>query len=101
MVIEEKVLVREIRQNDNHSFSILWTDGREDVYRLADLQARCPCAACVEAGEGRPQNLEVSAYRVKSVGRYALKVEFSSGCSNGIFDFNQLRAMAASNGQPG
>lgn len=89
--------IQEIRQKDNYTFTILWTDGKEIDYRLSDLQKRCPCANCrdeITAEQKVDVNTidpDVKARRVISVGRYALRVDFTSGCSLGIFGFDQLR----------
>lgn len=89
--------VRKIAQVDNHVFSILWSDGKEEKYRLCDLQRRCPCAGCLDEVTGKrkvplesiPDDLR--AVRIISVGRYAIKVFFESGCSRGIYHFEDLR----------
>lgn len=90
--------IKEIRQKDNYTFSILWTDGEETEHRLSDLQKQCPCALCRDEISGKqivdPATLNklVRARRIVSVGRYALRIEFTSGCSLGIFGFDFLRA---------
>ncbi len=89
--------VKEITQKDNHTFAINWTDDKLLYYRLSDLQKNCPCANCVDEITGkRLQNEallkdDVRAVNVISVGRYALRVQFTSGCSQGIFGFDTLR----------
>jgi DUF971 family protein len=35
---------------------------------------------------------QVQAIKIEGVGRYALRFQFSSGCSHGIYDFDLLRA---------
>ena len=91
--------VRSIQQKDDHVFTIEWTDGMLADYRLSELQKRCPCASCVDESTGKrildrdSIDDNVRAKRVKSVGRYALRVDFTSGCSNGIFGFDLLRIM--------
>lgn len=92
--------IRSIEQKDNHTLRIVWSDGDQRDYRLCDLQRRCPCVGCVDEVSGRrvakpelvPDNL--TARRVVSVGRYALRIEFSSGCSHGIYSFDYLRKLA-------
>ncbi len=85
------VPARSIKQVDNYSFKIEWTDGVEGVFLLSYLQKNCPCASCKI--EKRNLNEEVRAFRIVSVGAYALKVEFTSGCSKGIFSFTFLKQM--------
>ncbi len=85
-----------IEQEDNQTFSILWTDGEKFFYPLVQLQLCCPCANCMdEERKGRKSNAphvqsDVRADWVRSVGHYGLKVTFTSGCSNGIFSYPYL-----------
>lgn len=97
------VLVRTIEQKDNHIFTIEWSDGATGTYRLSDLQRQCPCAKCVDEWTGKPlldKNTvknDVKARRIVSLGRYALRIEFTSGCSTGIYGFDLLRTLAENN----
>lgn len=99
-MIPQPVMIRQLRQIDNHSFSIEWSDGKVDQYRLSDLQRHCPCASCNDETTGRSivdektLKSDVKAKRIMSVGRYALRIEFTSGCSTGIYPFNFLRELA-------
>lgn len=92
------VFVREIKQNDPHRFTIEWSDGIISEYRLSDLQRMCSCARCRDEKTGRvlidPSSIsdDLQAVRIVSVGRYALKIFFSKGCSKGIYSFKLLRA---------
>jgi len=89
--------VKHIRQKDNYTFTIIWNDGVVKDYRLNELQLRCPCASCVDEVTGKrlvdaSQVIEnVKAKRLTSVGKYALRVDFTSGCSHGIYTFDMLR----------
>lgn len=76
----------------NH-LEVDWSDGLKSVYRLSDIQKTCPCAAC--EGHGSVHE-NVGAKGVVSVGRYALRVEFTSGCSLGIYNYDMLRKMGVS-----
>jgi DUF971 family protein len=88
--------VRRITQVDNTHFSIEWSDGRTITYRLSDLQRQCPCAGCVDENSGRrvvdPSRIDdsVRCVKINSVGRYALRIQFTSGCSNGIYGYDIL-----------
>jgi DUF971 family protein len=89
-------MVSQIERSGEHAFVIQWADGRKVRYLLSELQRRCPCANCVDENTGRrisdparvPENL--GATRLQSVGRYALRVDFKTGCSHGIFSFDDL-----------
>ncbi len=85
------VFATSLRQVDDYSFEISWTDGVVGVFFLADLQKVCPCVSCLKE---RPNlNKEVRAFRITSVGTYALRIHFTSGCSKGIFTFSFLRKL--------
>jgi ATP-binding protein involved in chromosome partitioning len=93
------VLLDTIKQKNNYTFSIKWTDGTTDDFRLCELQRNCPCAGCVDESTGRrlshldavPDHL--TAIKIENVGRYALKIHFASGCSRGIYSFDFLRLL--------
>lgn len=95
------LFIRKIEQKDNFTFSIMWSDGLQGDYRLSELQKRCPCAACVDEATGKrlveEKNVkpDVRATRITSVGRYALRIQFTSGCSTGIYEFDLLHRLRA------
>lgn len=101
---EDKVLVKNIGQKDHHTLSIEWSDGLRQDFPLNALQKNCPCAACVDESTGRriadPAKLDpkVQILDLKNVGRYALKITFSSGCSSGIYNFDDLRKLGLIHG---
>jgi DUF971 family protein len=93
------ILIKHIEQKNNHAFSITWSNGTRQEFLLSDLQRRCPCANCIDETTGQPLprsspvNKDVKALYIKSVGRYALQIQFTSGCSNGIYSFDRLSEM--------
>jgi DUF971 family protein len=92
------VLMRKIQQKTNFSFEIEWSDGSICEYRLSDLQKKCPCAGCLDSETGARLNTvsssEVKALKIRNVGRYAIAIQFTSGCSKGIYDYSLLRKIA-------
>jgi DUF971 family protein len=90
----QPLLIHQIQQQDNHHFFIKWNDGSTGTYRLSALQERCPCAQCsperAKLSEHRRGNPDVRAVKIVNVGRYALRIQFTSGCSAGIYDFEML-----------
>ena len=94
------LLIQEIRQQDNYTFQIVWSNGTKHSFRLSDLQKKCPCAKCFDPATGRQLRCEgefdinVRAERIQNAGRYALRVRFTSGCSNGIYSFAFLNKLA-------
>lgn len=91
------ILIKGIRQKDNYTFTIDWTDGTTVDYRLSKLQAKCPCAKCYDPATGKQhveeskQDPQVRAVKISSAGRYALRVQFTSGCSKGIYSYAFLK----------
>lgn len=85
--------IQQIQQEDAYTFTILWSDQLLQRFRLCDVQKHCPCAGCASKNEKGQASVQegVSAARIASVGRYAIKITFSSGCSTGIYDFELLR----------
>ncbi|OJU81548.1 MAG: hypothetical protein BGO10_03710 [Chlamydia sp. 32-24] len=80
-----------IQQLDNFSFCIEWEGNEKKVYFLKDLQQNCPCASCKLAKTQPCVDQNVQAHRVFNVGRYGLKIEFTSGCSQGIYSYKWLK----------
>jgi DUF971 family protein len=95
--IPEAANIHKIYQKDSYTFTIEWSDGKVGHYRLSDLQKQCPCAGCVDETTGqrlvKNENIDdfVQARRLINVGRYALRIDFTSGCSTGIYSFDMLR----------
>ncbi len=85
-------------QVDPHTFALKSPEGESKVFRLSQLQKKCPCAGCLDEETGMPLidpdrvDNEVKATRVDRVGHYGLKIHFTSGCSNGIYTFDALLA---------
>lgn len=93
------LFVRQIWQKDNYTFSIQWNDELIQDFRLCDLQRNCPCAHCTDEMTGKslidPKTIpdHVKAIVIRSIGRYGLRIQFTSGCSTGIYSFDRLRKM--------
>jgi DUF971 family protein len=85
------VLVREISQLTNFDFQVIWSDGAISSFRLSNLQKKCPCARCQGGLDALVLNPDVRAKKISSVGNYALRIDFTDGCSRGIFTFHFLR----------
>jgi DUF971 family protein len=89
---------------------IAWTDGHRSHYDFAYLREECPCAQCndergkkIAAPHGpaaappgmgaalpmfKPKPRAVAA---KTVGNYAVQIDFSDGHTTGIYSFAHLR----------
>lgn len=90
-------LIQQIIQKDHYSFTIIWKNGKTADYCLSELQKKCPCAGCLDENSGKRLmdqksiDPEVKAKAIYGVGRYALRIDFTSGCSKGIYDFDMLK----------
>lgn len=84
-----------VRQMEQSLFSIEWNDGQTQYFRVADVQKACPCARCRNSAKREDLSDQISeaveAVSIQNVGRYGLRIQFTSGCSAGIYSFEQLR----------
>jgi DUF971 family protein len=93
---------------------IIWADGHESHYDFAYLREQCPCAICDDLRQKKDQqknqdlptpapNLHSAelpmfkprpgARAAKTVGHYALQIDFTDGHSAGIFSYDYLRTI--------
>lgn len=84
--------IKKISQGERKQLTIEWNDGQLMNIRLNKLQKQCPCANCKEYKQPDPDE-NVDALKIYTVGRYALRIDYSSGCSAGIYSFEILRAI--------
>ncbi|MDN3505052.1 MAG: P-loop NTPase [Rhabdochlamydiaceae bacterium] len=84
-------MITEIKLVDPYNLELNLRDGKKVLYQVSDLQAHCPCARCAKGRSGVDPKVE--ATEVSLVGQYAIKLKFSSGCSNGIFSLQTLKRL--------
>ena len=72
----------------------LSTKKKRKLYRFSEIQKRCPCAKCFDAEtkERHPCQIDphVSITTMQKIGRYAVRFAFTSGCSEGIYTWQNL-----------
>lgn len=95
---------RKLNLKKDESLTIIWSDGRESVFTIAQLRAKCPCAGCKELRAQMSKSrltvlpdtgtLKVTALGAQMVGNYAVRIEFSDGHASGIFSFAYLREIS-------
>jgi ATP-binding protein involved in chromosome partitioning len=96
-ISESTLKVRQVLQKDPRTMSIVWSDGMTQDFKYSDLQKICPCAGCVDEASGKrissPELVDenVGAKNISAVGRYAIKIQFTSGCTTGLYSFEMLR----------
>ena len=88
---------------------IAWADGHRSHYDFAYLRDLCPCATCddqrrkkaaapfqasgASAGVLPLYKPRPGARAAKSMGHYALQIEFTDGHSTGIYSYDHLRTI--------
>jgi DUF971 family protein len=81
---------------------IAWVDGHASRYTFPYLRDNCPCAMCNDEREKKAQagssaavlpmfKPRVTAKSAKSVGNYAVQIDYSDGHATGIYSFGYLR----------
>lgn len=79
----------EVREGDSQHIQV-GLEGRWHLLPLQTLQKHCPCARCIDEKKSRE---DVSLLEFSPVGRYAIRVTFSSGCSQGIYPLSLLERL--------
>jgi len=91
--------IMRIEQKNVYSLTIHWKDGKIQTIDLCEIQKNCPCANCINEITGKrlldlkTVKKDVRAISFQTIGRYALQIQFTSGCSTGIYSFEQLQQM--------
>lgn len=80
-----------VRQRDSFHLEIE-ENGEWTPLSLRKIQDHCPCAACQEKGKKKGDR-EVSLLEFSLVGRYAIRIAFSSGCRQGIYPISLLNQL--------
>ena len=89
------VYPKALAQISRYSFEIEWSDGAIQEFKLCELQQACPCKVCSEIVRKEVDPL-VLADTITTVGKYGIRVQFTSGCKHGIYSFSYLRSLGSS-----
>ena len=85
--------ISEIWQEDNKTLKIIWTDSKESTYDVCSLRVKCPCASCYKK-EKKDFNVDkVRPMNIRSIGKYAIGIEFDDGHKSGIYSYKLLREL--------
>lgn len=91
--------IKEIWQVDDRTLGISWTDQVQASYDCVSLRKLCPCASCVDEETGKRKDFSVAESvrptLIKSVGRYAMSIQFNDGHNTGIYTFEYLRHLSS------
>lgn len=94
------IFPNDIRQADDTTLEIDWSDGVQSKYNVFNLRTACPCANCIDELTGKllldPENIDpnVKPKGLVSVGNYAIQIAWSDGHDTGIYTWKRLRALA-------
>ncbi|HKK46864.1 MAG TPA: DUF971 domain-containing protein [Balneolaceae bacterium] len=89
--------------NSAQILEIDWSDGHHSEYPLFGLRKNCPCVVC-RGGHGQMNTFDRSLFFVEptqhfeiediqQIGNHAIKIFWSDGHSNGMYQWDTLRAM--------
>jgi DUF971 family protein len=76
---------------------LLWPGGPQVTIPAKQLRDQCPCAGCIEEGTGRklldPATIpdDIRPLELRSVGNYAVQIQWSDGHGSGIYTWTTLR----------
>lgn len=96
----DNVHVKSIKQVDERTLGIMWTNDVTNTWDVVELRRKCPCAVCIDEWTHErklnPKSIAetIRPIRVNSVGQYALSIQFSDGHQTGIYTFKMLRGLA-------
>ena len=93
-------------QHIGNELAVKWDDGAETYITLENLRRNCPCAGCKgetdimgNVYKAAPKPLAPAAFqllRIATVGGYAVQPQWADGHSSGIYSFDYLRYLGAS-----
>jgi len=90
---------KDIRQVDDVTLGITWTDGKESTYNVKMLRESCPCAHCIDEWSGnkriKPGDIpdSIRPLNIKAVGLYAIQFDWNDGHGTGIYPHALLRQL--------
>jgi DUF971 family protein len=107
--VRKKPATVKVNVSDGSGLDVGWADGHSSHYNFDYLREQCPCALCDEkrkngevpggsAGSSADNPLHLfkprpGARGAKSVGSYALQIDFTDGHDAGIYSFDYLRTI--------
>jgi len=98
-----------VNVSTGEGMDVVWSDGHRSHYDFPYLRDECPCATCEDqhrkkaAAPVQAQPVigsvlpmftpKIKARAAKSLGNYALQIEFTDGHSTGIYSYDYLRTI--------
>ncbi len=99
MAVTVAVWPVELRQLDASTLGIVWNDGHSSLYGVRRVRLACRCANCIDEWTREKKINEASIpadvrpIKIETVGRYALRMDWTDGHTTGIYPFEGLRKM--------
>lgn len=90
---------KSIKQVDEFTLGITWTDGHESVYAVKNLRENCPCANCIDEWSGKKLiapgsiTIDIRPRNLKAVGLYAIQFDWNDGHDTGLYTHELLRQL--------
>jgi ATP-binding protein involved in chromosome partitioning len=98
--MKKKINPISITKADDTTLTIAWSDDLVTNHNVLDLRKACQCAHCVDEMTReqilKPEDVSntVRPIKVKTLGRYALTMNWTDGHGSSIYSWNKLRALA-------
>ncbi len=105
----KKPLDVKVHVSTNAGIDITWADGHASHYDFVYLREQCPCALCDDERQkkhAQPVSQSplpsselpmfkprLAAREAKTVGHYALQIDFTDGHAAGIYSYDYLRSI--------
>ena len=90
---------KNIKQVNETTLGISWSDGHESEYPVKILRENCPCANCIDEWSGKKLILpgsipdSIRPRNIKAVGLYAIQFEWNDGHDTGLYTHELLRKL--------
>src|SRR5262245_8625879 len=107
--LRSKPLDVKVHVSSGAGIDIIWADGHACHFDFLYLRYACPCASCSDERRKKQEakfqapatsGAELPLFKpkprarsAKTVGNYALQIEFSDGHSTGIYSYDYLRSI--------
>ena len=90
---------KNIKQVNESTLGITWSDGHDSIYSVKNLRENCPCAHCIDEWSGKkmiaPGSItdDIRPKNLKAVGLYAIQFYWSDGHDTGLYTHELLRKL--------
>jgi len=87
----ERVHPTKIEKRDGGGVDLVWSDDIRQSIAACTLEKLCPCTLC--KGAEKNTNACIGIDSIQLIGSFAMKFQFSKGCSHGIYSFGMIRGL--------